>query len=90
MSEQLTLIDLLKSSWVAMVGALAWFGKENLRENREEHAAMADRLSALERDRVTKADIERIHERIDQLGTQMNDQHRAILNTLLDWRGGGE
>lgn len=77
----LTILNVLGVLVMALFGVLL----TRALNRQDQHDA---RIRALEQTVATKPDVERIHERIDELGVQMNEQHATILRTLVDWRNG--
>lgn len=59
-----------------------------LREHWNKTKEHDQRISSLERSVATKSDITALHERMTEIGDQMNEQHATILKTLLQRSGG--
>lgn len=71
--------------WPAsLFGVLLWLGKRELNNNSKLHENAEKRIRALETDRVTKADFNRLDGKIDALSTQMNSQHSTMMQLLLE------
>jgi|GEM_PF-2786578 hypothetical protein len=86
--DPISIVDVLKQLWVALLTVLAWVGKRHMDEDRQNHKALSARIESLEKDRAEKDDINRIHQRIDELADAMHRGHREILQTLLERRNG--
>lgn len=77
--------DFIGLGWPAALFALAlWMGKRELNNNSKFHESVEKRVRALETDRVTKADFNRLDGKIDALSTQMNSQHSTMMQLLLE------
>lgn len=80
----------LPASTAAAVAAIAWVGnkhvqqdKEREKEARHGREALDERLRALESDRIVKADLNRVYDRIDSLGSELREQNQNSLELML-------
>ena len=80
----------LPASTAAAVAGLAWVGnkhvqrdKEREKETHEAREALDARLRALESDRIVKADLNRVYDKVDSLGTELRAQNADTLEKLL-------
>lgn len=87
-------------TWIAGVlaglsGLFAWSARRNLaqldkgNETRDEaHKELSARVRILESNMATRADIDRLDRRLNDMGDTMNEQHGRILEALVRSRGG--
>lgn len=78
------LLDMLKVNGpvAAAIGAVALVLNRHVNRDRDDADAVDTRLRALESDRVTRHDLERVLDRIDQISGQISDNQTTLLDVL--------
>lgn len=57
-------------------------GREHINRDEAARKALAEKVSALETDRVTKHDLERVFDRIESVSAQMQENQNTLLQAL--------
>lgn len=80
------LIEILKQHGAigAAVLFIAYMGQRHMKSDRVVHHDVETRVRALEAERATKDDITRVHDRLDDLHTEMSAGQREILLAIRD------
>lgn len=66
----------------AVILAVAYIGRERFRLDNRRHRENVDRIADLENDRVTKHDLERVFDRIEQVAGQIQTNQNVLLTAL--------
>ena len=66
----------------ALVIAAVYVGRAHIKEDSSTHRAVEARLRALEADRVVKADLERVYDRVERLSSELHTGQEKILSLL--------
>lgn len=77
------IMALTSKGWIAAAALVGWIAKRHISEDREGFKSLGARLSALEADRVVKADLQRVHDKLDAVSTQVGDNHAELMGHLL-------
>jgi hypothetical protein len=70
----------------AAMAVVIWVGKRHIDNDREVARAHADRLHALEIERVKPDELVRVETRLQEVSDQMAANHTEILQTILNVR----
>lgn len=57
-------------------------GREHIKRDEAARKSVTERLAALETDRVTKHDLERVFDRIESVSAQMQENQNTLLQAL--------
>lgn len=66
----------------AVLLVMGYVGKVHISRDREHQKLLDLRVAALEQDRVTKHDLERVFDRIEAVSDQVSENQRVLLSVL--------
>ena len=66
----------------AVAIGLVYIGRQHIKEDASHHHQVEERLRILETDRVVKADLERVYDRVERLSTELHSGQEKILALL--------
>lgn len=66
----------------AVLGVMALIGERHITGDRKARAALSRRVHELEIDRVTRADVKAVYDRIEAVSTQIQTNQNTLLGVL--------